>query len=151
MTTSSTIQTSPDACPDAGFADQNMRPLIIDIKCLLSALSTVPSGPKLVPISAPAPVVSAPASALVALTDFSPVPVLVHNMINVVVISRFCNGEVDRTYITDVPTCNIVELSVCNVGATAVGNSDKTSVKYQALQLPGMFFRDFDLLLVFHR
>ena len=64
--------------PDAGFADQNMRPLIINITYLHSALSTVPSGPKLVPTSAPpAPVVSASASALVAPTDFAPVHI--HN------------------------------------------------------------------------
>ena len=66
------------------------------------------------------------------------------------VVQDECNGEVDRTYITDVPTCDIAELSVCNVGATAVGNSDKQSVEYQALalQLAGMFFRDFDLFVL---
>lgn len=97
--------------PDAGFADQNMRPLIINITYLHSALSTVPSGPKLVPTSAPpAPVVSASASALVAPTDFAPVHIHNDRRLQtdspfVVVISGFCNGEMDRTYITDVPTC----------------------------------------------
>jgi hypothetical protein len=35
---------------------------------------------------------------------------------------------------------DILDLPMCDIGATAVGNSDKTSVEYQASQLPGTFF-----------